>query len=91
MLCRWIIDGVVRVEIDGKEVALYQGLEFEVNEQNEYIEKAIANGFAEKVETPLPAVSTESPQPDSTTEQGITEEEKGVETFPKKQKQQKNS
>jgi hypothetical protein len=46
---KWIADCVVRIVVDGNLVLLYQGVEIEVLEENQYILDAIVNGLAEIV------------------------------------------
>lgn len=50
MRIRWLADVVVRVVIDGELKILYQGVELDVSEENEYLKGAIANGLAEIIE-----------------------------------------
>jgi hypothetical protein len=49
MIYKWVVDVVVRVEVDGEEQILYQGKEFEMIEDNTYIEGAIALGWVEEL------------------------------------------
>ena len=49
MNCKWLVDVVARVDIDGERQILYQGLEFRVLEDNEYIKNAIALGWIEVI------------------------------------------
>lgn len=48
MTCRWLMDVVVRITIDGELTRLYKGLEFVVLEENEYIKNAIQKGWAKR-------------------------------------------
>jgi hypothetical protein len=50
MRIRWLADVVVRVVVDGELRLLYQGVEIDVYEENEYLKGAIANGLAEIIE-----------------------------------------
>lgn len=50
MRIRWLADVIVRIVIDGQLQILYQGVEFDVYEDNEYLKGAIANGLAEIIE-----------------------------------------
>ena len=49
MTYKWLIDAIARVDIDGKPEILYQGLEFKVLEDNEYINFCISLGWVEPI------------------------------------------
>lgn len=63
MTCRWLVDTVARVEIDGETQILYQGLEFKVLEDNEYINNAIALKWAGEVKEEPPTDGTFPEEP----------------------------
>lgn len=62
MTCRWLVDAVVRVDIDGVTQILYQGLEFKVLEDNDYINNAIALKWAEEVKEEQPPIEVTFPE-----------------------------
>lgn len=47
MVLKWLSDCVVNVEINGELITLYQGVEFECNNDHPYIKEAIAAGHCE--------------------------------------------